>query len=96
MWSDKVCRGAEAVLTSTGFKLVTGSIGAGRWTRVDHGESEKVAESLKLSKVERVHDRIFCGVQCTWQSADDKYRRRQSAIVVGHVRDYLGKRVRQL
>ena len=28
MWPDKLCRGAEAVLTSTGFKLVTGSIGA--------------------------------------------------------------------
>ena len=32
-WSDilldKVCRGAEAVLTSSRFKLVTGSIGAG-------------------------------------------------------------------
>ena len=28
MWSDKVCKGAEAVLTSTRFKLVTGSIGA--------------------------------------------------------------------
>ena len=50
MWSDKVCRGAEAVLTSTRFKLVTGSIGAGRWTRDDHGESEKVAGRLELSK----------------------------------------------
>ena len=29
-------------------------------------------ESLKLSKAERVHSRIFYGVQCTWQSADDK------------------------
>jgi hypothetical protein len=28
MWPDKVCRGAEAVLTSTRFKLVTGSIDA--------------------------------------------------------------------
>jgi hypothetical protein len=27
-WSDKVSRGAEAVLTGTRFKLVTGSIGA--------------------------------------------------------------------
>ena len=56
--------------------------------RVDYGESEKVAERLKLSKAERVHRRIFCGVQCTWQSADDKYRRRRSAIAVGHARDY--------
>ena len=46
-----------------------------------------MAESLKLSKAERVHDRIFCGVQCTWQSVDDKYRRRRSAIAVGHARD---------
>ena len=29
MLSDKVCRGVEAVLTSTRFKFVTGSIGAG-------------------------------------------------------------------
>ena len=29
MWSDKLCRDAEAVLTSTRFKLVTGSIGTG-------------------------------------------------------------------
>ena len=28
MWSDKVCKDAEVVLTSTRFKLVTGSIGA--------------------------------------------------------------------
>ena len=26
MWSDEVCRGAEAMLTSTRFKLVTGSM----------------------------------------------------------------------
>ena len=52
----------------------------------------KVTESLKLSKAERVHGRIFCGVQCTWQSADDKYRRRRSAIAVGHVRDNPGKK----
>ena len=84
------------MLTSTRFKLVTGSIGAERWTGVDHGESEKVAESLKLPKAERVHDHIFCCVQCTWQSADDKYRRRRSAIVAGHVRDSPGKRMRQL
>ena len=58
---------------------------------VDHGESEKVTESLKLSKTERVHDRMFYGVQCTWQSVDDKYRRRWSAIAVGHIRDYPGK-----
>jgi hypothetical protein len=38
------------MLTSTRFKLVNGSIGAGRWIGVDHGESEKVAESLDLSK----------------------------------------------
>ena len=76
------------MLTSTRFKLVTGSIGTGRWTGVDHGESEKVTESLELSKAERVHGRIFCGVQCTWQSADDKYRRRRSAIAVGHATDY--------
>ena len=75
------------MLTSTRFKLVTGSIGAGRWAGVDHGESEKVAESLKLSKAERVHGRIFCDVQCTWQSADDKSIRRWSAIAVGHARD---------
>ena len=81
---------------STRFKLLTGSIDTGRWTGVDHGESEKVAEGLKLSKAERVHGRIFCGVQCTWQSADDKYRMRRSAIVVGHVRDYSRKRMRQL
>ena len=68
----KCVGGAEAVLTSTGIKLVTGPIDAGRWTGVDHGESEKVAEGLKLSKAERVYGRIFCGVQCTWQSADDK------------------------
>ena len=73
---------------STRFKLVTGSIGTGRWTGVDHEESEKVAEGLKLSKAERVHGCIFCGVQCTWQSADDIYRRRRSAVDVGHARDY--------
>ena len=28
MWLDKVCKDAEAVLTSTRFKLATGSIGA--------------------------------------------------------------------
>ena len=28
MWSDKMFKGAEAVLTSTRFELVTGSIGA--------------------------------------------------------------------
>ena len=28
MWSEKVCGGAEAVLMSTRFKLVTGSVGA--------------------------------------------------------------------
>ena len=49
-------------------------------------------ESLKLLKAERVHGRIFCDVQCTWQSADDMYRRRWSAIAVGHVRDYPGKK----
>ena len=76
------------MLTSTGFKLVTGSIGAGTWIGVDHEEYKKVAESLKLSKAEKVHGRIFYGVRCTWQSADDKYRRRRSAIAVGHARDY--------
>ena len=75
-------------MTSTRFKLVTRFIGAGRWTGVDHGESEKVTESLKLSKAERVHGHIFCGVQFTWQSVDDKYRRRWSAIAMGHVSDY--------
>ena len=50
-----------------------------------------MADSLKLLKAERVHGRIFCGVQCTWQSADDKYRRRRSAIAMRHVRDYPGK-----
>ena len=63
---------------------------------MDHTESEKVTESLKLSKDERVHGRIFCGVQCTWQSADDKYRRRRSAIAMRHVKDYPEKRMRQL
>ena len=57
-----------------------------------HRESEKVTESLKLSKAERVHDRIFCGVQCTWQSAYAKYRRRRSAIAVRRARDYSGKK----
>ena len=55
---------------------------------MDHRESEKVSENLKLSKAERVHGGIFWGVQSTGQSADEKYRGRGSAIVVGHARDY--------
>lgn len=36
------------------------------------GNLRKWQESLKLLKAERVHGRIFCDVQCTWQRADDK------------------------
>ena len=45
-----------------------------------------------MSKAERVHGRILCDVRCTWQSADDKYRRRRSAIAVRRARDYSGKK----
>ena len=59
---------------------------------MDHRESEKVAESLKLSKAEKVHGYTFGGVQCTWKSVNDRDRRRRSVVVVGHVRDYMGKK----
>ena len=47
MWSDKVCRGAEAVLTSTGFKLVTGPM------EIDVSDKQESAISnlRKLRKV---------------------------------------------
>jgi hypothetical protein len=95
-WWPKVgltyVQGAEAVLASTRFKLVTRSIGIDVkwWTRVGHGESEKVVlESLECQRLRKYMIAYSVRFSAHGNVQVTESRRRRSVVAEGHVEDYL-------